>query len=88
MNKIKIELDNDQAKTLQQLIETEIRRYRKLIDYWHGIDQAGRESLVAESIQHYEHKTRELDALLNMVYAAQGGAIEPVIKKPFIVGGG
>ena len=86
MNKIKIELDNDQAKTLQQLLETEIRRYRKLIDYWHGIDQAGRESLVSDSIQHYEQKTRELDTLLNMVYAAQGGVAEIVIKKPFIVG--
>lgn len=74
MNKIKIELDNDQAKTLQQLLETEIRRYRKLIDYWHGIDPAGREFLVSDSIQHYERKTRELDALLNMVYKAQGVA--------------
>lgn len=87
MNKIKIELDNDQAKSLQQLLETEIRRYRKLIDYWHGIDPAGREFLVSDSIQHYERKTRELDALLKMVYAAQCGAREPVIKKPFIVGG-
>lgn len=87
MNKIKIELDNDQAKTLQQLLETEIRRYRKLIDYWHGIDQAGRESLVSDSIQHYEKKTRELDTLLNLVYSAQGGVAEIVIKKPFIVGG-
>ncbi len=85
MNKIKIELDNDQAKSLQQLLETEIRRYRKLIDYWHGIDPAGREFLVSDSIQHYERKTRELDAILNVVYAAQGGAREPVIKKPFIV---
>lgn len=85
MNKIKIELDNDQAKSLQQLLETEIRRYRKLIDYWHGIDPAGREFLVSDSIQHYTKKTRELDELLNMVYAAQGGAREPVIKKPFIV---
>lgn len=86
MNKIKIELDNDQAKNLQQLLETEIRRYRKLIDYWHGIDKAGREFLVSDSIQHYEQKTRELDALLNMVYAAQSGVSEIVIKKPFIVG--
>lgn len=86
MNKIKIELDNEQAKTLQQLLETEIRRYRKLIDYWHGIDQAGRESLVSDSIQHYERKTRDFDALLNLVYAAQGGVSEIVIKKPFIVG--
>lgn len=82
MNKIKIELDNDQAKSLQQLLETEIRRYRKLIDYWHGIDPAGREFLVSDSIQHYERKTRELDALLKMVYAAQCGALEPVINKP------
>lgn len=85
MNKVKIELDNDQAKSLQQLLEIEIRRYRKLIDYWHGIDPAGREFLVSDSIQHYTKKTRELDELLNMVYAAQGGAREPVINKPFIV---
>ena len=81
MNKIKIELDNDQAKSLQQLLETEIRSYRKLIDYWHWIDPAGRESQVSDSIQHYTKKTRDLDELLNMVYAAQGGAREPVIKK-------
>lgn len=85
MNKIKIELDNDQAKSLQQLLETEIRRYRKLIDYWHAIDPDGREFLVSDSIEHYTKKTRELDALLKMVYAAQCGVQGLVFKKPFIV---
>lgn len=82
MNKIKIELNNDQVKNLQQLLETEIRRYLKLIEYWHDIDPAGREFLVSDSIQHYTKKTSDLDALLKIVYEAQGGALEPVINKP------
>lgn len=83
---MQIELTETQGKTLQQLLETEIRRYRKLIDYWYGIDPAGREFLVTDSIEHYTKKTRDLDELLNMVYKAQGAPMVATFKKPFIVG--